>query len=237
MIEPFQIPSIYNDISGLMVLPPGTGRHPCVVLSHGLVSSKDSSKYAVLSDLFAAADIASCRFDYHGCGDSGGNIEETTLTIRLENLDRVVEHVLGHHRVDPGRLGLLGSSFGGVTTVVKAARDSRVKCISFWATPFRLEKEGDGKISDIEFKDTIYDDFSRYNILDEAGRVSYALGIHGEMDEVVPCDEGKAIYRQMKRPKKFELIRNGDHVFSNPLHRDKALNLALNWFRRFFPGL
>ena len=220
-----------------MTVPQDTGRYPCVVLSHGLVSSKESSKYAALSDLLANAGIASCRFDYHGCGDSGGNIEETTLTIRLENLDRVVEYVLGHERVNPGRLGLLGSSFGGVTTIIKAARDSRVKCISFWATPYKLEKEGDGKISDIEFKDTIYTDFTHYDILDEASRVSHALGLHGKMDEIVPCEEGKTIYRQMKRPKQFELIRNGDHVFSNPLHRDRALNLALNWFRRFFPGL
>ncbi len=233
MTEDFEIPSRYNRIRGIMVVPRAGRRYPCVVLSHGLVSSKESSKYILLSERFGEAGIATCRFDYHGCGESGGSLEETTLTIRLDNLDAVVEHVSRHPSVDPERLGLLGSSFGGTTSVLKAARDDRIRCISFWATPHRLDKTEES-ISDVTFKDTIFEDFGTYDILAEAAKVSNALGIHGETDEVVPCQEGKDIYKVMKRPKKFEVIKKGDHVFSNPLHRDRAINLALNWFRRFF---
>jgi uncharacterized protein len=236
MIEPFEIESSYNRISGVMTIPSGKKMFPCVVLSHGLVSSKESSKYVVLSEKFAEAGIAACRFDYHGCGESGGNIEETTLTIRLENLDAVVEHIIAHNRIDGKTIGILGSSFGGSACVVKAARDPRIKCISFWATPYRVEKPEDERISEIRFKDTIYTDFATYDILSEAQKVSCALGIHGEMDEVVPCQEGKTIYRNMKKPKKMEIIKNADHVFSNPAHREKAITFALNWFRRYFLG-
>lgn len=236
MTEDFEIPSQYNRIRGVMVVPRAGRRHPCVVLSHGLVSSKESSKYIALSERFKEAGIATCRFDYHGCGESGGSLEETTLTIRLDNLDAVVDHVVRHPFVNPEKLGLLGSSFGGTTSVIKAARDRRIACTSFWATPHRLDKKED-TISDVKFRDTIYEDFVSYDILAEAAAVSNVLGIHGEIDEVVPCQEGKDIYRAMKRPKKFEIIKKGDHVFSNPLHRDKAITLALNWFRRFFMAL
>jgi uncharacterized protein len=236
MTESFEIDSQHNKISGLMVIPRGNGRFPCVVLSHGLVSSKESSKYVTLSEVFAEAGIASCRFDYHGCGESGGILEETTLTIRLDNPDAVVDYVLADSRIDTDRLGLLGSSFGGAASVVKAARDERIKCISFWATPHTIEKEPDGKLSDIFFRDTLYTDFLTYDIVAEAVNVCCAQGIHGEKDEVVPFQEGKAIYKNIKRPKKFELIKNGDHIFSNSAHRDKVINLGLNWFRRFFLG-
>lgn len=187
-----------------------------------------------MSERFAEEGIATCRFDYHGCGESGGKIEETTLTIRLDNLDAITEYVLTHPSIDPENVGILGSSFGGTTCVLKAAKDKRIRCISPWATPCTLDKEGNGTISGIQFKDTIFTDFAQYDILSEASKVSDALLIHGEMDETVPCDEGKMIYRNMKKPKKCLIMKGGDHVFSDPLHREKAIGLALHWFQKYF---
>ena len=216
-----------------MVIPEGRGPFPCVVLSHGLISSKESSKYAALSESFAAVGVASCRFDYHGCGDSGGKIEETTLTKRLSNLDAVVDHVIRHHSVDPGKIGIIGSSFGGTTALIKTARDKRIRCVSLWATPHLLAKEGNGSIDSVFFKDDIYTDFLAYDILAEARGVSHALVIHGERDETVPCIEGKTIYENLQQPKQLEIIAGGDHVFSDPFHRDAVIRLALDWFHKY----
>lgn len=234
MIKAFEISSKYNKIAGLMIIPKGQRKYPCIILSHGLISSKESSKYALVSDIFAEAGIATCRFDYHGCGESGGNIAETTLTIRLENLEAITEYVMKHPSIDAGNIGILGSSFGGTTCVLKAAKDKRIKCISPWATPYRLDKDEDGTISGIAFKETIFTDFAQHDILAEAQKVSNALVVHGEMDEVVPCEEGKTIYKNIKRPKKCIIIKGGDHVLSNPAHRDRAIKLALKWFQGYF---
>lgn len=217
-----------------MVIPRARKRYPCVILSHGLVSSKESSKYSLVSDVFAESGIATCRFDYHGCGESGGDITETTLTIRLENLEAITEYVLHHPSVDTAKVGILGSSFGGTTCVLKAAKDKRIKCISPWATPYRLDNDSDGNISGILFKETIFTDFNEHDVLSEARKASNALVIHGERDEVVPCEEGKAIYKAMQKPKKCVIIKGGDHVLSNPSHRDRAINLALQWFQGYF---
>jgi dipeptidyl aminopeptidase/acylaminoacyl peptidase len=233
MIEPFEITSTFNTISGLMVLPESKGTFPCVVLSHGLISSKESSKYVAISEKFARAGIASCRFDYHGCGESGGNIEETTLSIRLDNLNAIVNFVLHHHCVDSDKIGIIGSSFGGTAGLIKSARDKRIKCASFWATPYALEKEGDGSIDNIFFKDEIYTDFSTYDVLSESKDVSCALVIHGEIDQTVPCIEGKKIYENLQQPKQLDIIEGGDHVFSDPSHRERVINLALDWFDKY----
>lgn len=218
-----------------MIIPQGRRKkYPCVILSHGLVSSKESSKYALVSDIFAGAGIATCRFDYHGCGESGGDITETTLSIRLENLDVITEYIIHHPSVDPHNIGILGSSFGGTTCVLKAAKDARIKCISPWATPYRLDKDEDGTISGIPFKETIFTDFTQHDVLAEAQKVSNALVIHGEMDEIVPCVEGKTIYKSIKKPKKCVIIKGGDHTLSDPIHRDEAIKLALHWFQGYF---
>lgn len=231
MIRSFELDSAHNKISAVIVTPEtGKSLHPAVILSHGLISSKTSSKYVVLSDRLAAMGIASCRFDYHGCGQSGGDIRDTTLTIRLENLDRIVENMVSRQDIDPDRIGILGSSFGGVTCLVKASRDPRVKCVSPWATPYLLKKNEDEKIDDIVFHDELYADFARYNILSLAKKVSHALVIHGDADEVVPCHEGKKIYERLDQPKKLEVIEGADHILSNPVHRERAISLALEWF-------
>ena len=216
-----------------MVLPEGKGKFPCVVLSHGLISSKESSKYVAISERFAKAGIASCRFDYHGCGESGGNIEETTLSIRLDNLNTIVDYVLHHDSINPDKTGIIGSSFGGTAGLIKSARDKRIKCVSLWATPYVLVKEEDGSIDNIFFKDDIYIDFLTYDILSESGNVTCALVIHGEIDETVPCIEGKRIYESLQQPKHLEIIEGGDHVFSDPSHRERVIDLALNWFDKY----
>jgi uncharacterized protein len=234
MIEPFEVRSRGLRISGLLHVPKGgTGAFPCVVLSHGLVSSKESTKHIALSEALETARIASCRFDYHGCGESEGRIEETTLSIRIDNLVQVVEWLRRHASIDRDKIGLLGSSFGGATSLAVAAGDDRIQCVSLWATPYLLENKEDDSISDIRFRQEIFEDFARYDLLAEARKVSRGLVVHGEMDETVPFSEGRAIYQNLREPKRFELIEGADHVFTLPEHRDRAIGLAVEWFKSF----
>jgi uncharacterized protein len=235
MIQQFRVTSDDHTVAGILSIPEGSGPFPCVLLSHGLVSSKESSKYIYLAERFSATGIAACRFDYHGCGESGGNIAETTLSIRVQDLESVLEHVLCHPSIASGRIGLLGSSFGGSAALVRAAKDLKpvIACVALWATPYMLERKKDNSISDIPFRPSIFEDFSRYDLLSEARKVSHAIVIHGELDDVVPCFEGKAIYDNLKRPKKFIVIKGADHTFTDPAHRDRAAELSVAWFMRY----
>jgi uncharacterized protein len=233
MIERFQVTSGDHAIAGILSIPEGTGPFPCAVLSHGLISSKESSKYIYLSERFCATGIAACRFDYHGCGESEGNIAKTTLTIRVRDIESVLEHVLGRPSIESDRIGILGSSFGGSTALVEAAKNQKIRCVALWATPYMLERKKDESISDIPFESSIFDDFSKYDLLAEAKKISRAVVIHGELDEVVPCLEGKTIYENLQRPKKLMVIKGADHTFTDLAHRDKAAELSLAWFRRY----
>jgi len=233
MVGPFEIGPAGRKVRGVLSVPGGGGPFPCVILSHGLLSSKESSKYLALSDALAAKGIASCRFDYHGCGESDGKIEETTLSERLANLESVTALVLEHPSIRVDRIGLLGSSFGGCTSLLKAARDRRIKCVSLWATPYRMGSREEPSPEGIDFREDLYTDFARYDLLAEARSVCCGLVIHGEADEVVPADEGTAIYENLGDPKAFELIRGGDHTFSRAADRERAISLSLDWLGRF----
>ena len=58
-------------ISGVLHLPE-RGTPPCVIASHGLLSSKDSEKYIALGERISKEGMAMLRFDFRGIGDSGG---------------------------------------------------------------------------------------------------------------------------------------------------------------------
>ncbi|HAR95746.1 MAG TPA: hypothetical protein DCR97_07265 [Deltaproteobacteria bacterium] len=232
MNEQFELPAPVLKVRGILTVPDHNANPPCVVISHGLISSKDSSKSVALAQAFCAAGIASCRFDYHGCGESEGDLRNTTLTIRLQNLRMVVEYVRRHKGLNPSAIGLSGSSFGGSTTLLLAALDPTIRCAILMATPYRLEERPDDELEQVGFTD-IYKDFSKYDLLSQAEKVSRALVIHGENDETVPWAEGNAIYKHLSDPKRFELVKGGDHVFSDTVHRDRVIQLSLDWAKSF----
>jgi uncharacterized protein len=234
MIERFSVTSVGKKIVAIATFPEkGEKLYPCVVLSHGLVSSKDSAKYIMLADLFSSVGIASCRLDFHGCGESEGDIGETTLSARIDSVQKVVAWVRSHPAIDGERIGLLGSSFGAATSLAVAARDKKIACVSLWATPYRLGDKEEEPIDGIQFKNELFDDFARYDLPAEARTVSRGLMIHGSKDEVVPWTEGKTIYDNLQDPKRFVLIEGGDHTFSDPVHREEAFSNAIEWFTRF----
>lgn len=144
----------------------------------------------------------------------------------------MVEYVRQHRGIDPLAIGLSGSSFGGSTTLLHAANDKTVRCAILMATPYRLEKRPDDELDEIGFTD-IYEDFLKYDLLTEAAKVSRGLVVHGEKDETVPWQEGAAIYANLLEPKQFELVKGGDHVFSDLTHRNRVIRLSVDWARRF----
>ena len=109
----------------------------CVITCHGLYSSKDSRKYVDIARRFCREGIAVLRFDFRGCGESGGRFEETSLVGRIEDLDDALNSVKekGYESV-----GVTGSSLGGTVAVLTAAKDKRVKALVTWATPCHLNE-------------------------------------------------------------------------------------------------
>lgn len=228
MEERVELKGSYNKIVAVARFPRNQ-KSPCVILCHGLLSSKEGSKYLLMSERFCSLGFVTLRLDFHGCGESGGEIERTTLSIRLENLDRVLEYVSSHPLVDSKRLGLLGSSFGAVVCLVKIATDPRVSCAVLLSTPLEIKK---GRVG-IDLKEEFFEDLSSYDLLSAAKRSKCVLLIHGEKDEQVPVEQARTIYEYLSPPKEIHIIEGADHRFSDPSHRQTVIDLSLSWFSRF----
>jgi pimeloyl-ACP methyl ester carboxylesterase len=104
-----------------LTLPASAGPHPAVVLVHGLGATHDMM-LAQYEQHFAAAGIATLAFDYRHTGESGGQPRQRISMIRQRaDVHAALDFVMAHRDVDASRVGLWGTSLGGMHVVRVAA--------------------------------------------------------------------------------------------------------------------
>ncbi|BDX30914.1 alpha/beta hydrolase [Mycobacterium antarcticum] len=109
-----------------LTLPPGAGSHPAVVLAHGLGATHDMllTQY---EQHFAAAGIATLAFDYRHTGASGGEPRQRiSLARQRQDVMAALTYAMTRKDVDPGRVGLWGTSLGAMNVIRAAAGRSDV---------------------------------------------------------------------------------------------------------------
>ncbi|KAM0790855.1 hypothetical protein ACM66B_004697 [Microbotryomycetes sp. NB124-2] len=100
---------------------------PCVILGHGLGGVK-SMKLDVYGQKFNEAGYVCVAFDYRGFGESTGSEPQILdWNMQQKDWDVVVEWARNLPEVDPERIAIFGTSFGGAHAIAYAARDKRVK--------------------------------------------------------------------------------------------------------------
>lgn len=136
-----------HQLAGYLYLPPGPGPFPCLLTNHGSGIAKGTSDVCRPGGgaLLMSWGIASFLPHRHGYGNSAGPAwrEEVTgepgsddydrqLVARLDRESEDVLAALGvllaRPEIKAGHIGVMGSSFGGTTTLLAAARSDRFRC-------------------------------------------------------------------------------------------------------------
>jgi uncharacterized protein len=103
-------------------------RRAGVVLCHGYTGVKDiylPDNARVLND----AGFVALTFDYKGWGDSEGPRSRLAPYGRVADVQAALTFIGTLPSVDPDRLGIYGTSYGGATVVWVGAIDPRAKCV------------------------------------------------------------------------------------------------------------
>ncbi len=104
-----------------LTLPADEGPHAAVVLVHGLGATHDMmlSQY---EQHFAAAGIATLAFDYRFTGASEGHPRQHISTReQCRDVVAALERLAARPDIDSARIGLWGTSLGGMNVVLVAA--------------------------------------------------------------------------------------------------------------------
>ena len=232
-IENVSFQSEGQKISGILHLPDNRNP-PCVIASHGLLSSKESEKYIALGERLSEEGMAMLRFDCRGCGESEGRIEDDTVSRRISDLGSAIEFVRFHPSLGD-RMGLIGSSLGGYVSLIRASMEKGIKAIVIWSTPFHL----DGLRSKKQEKDyslpgeAFFKDLPKHRLGPLLDQISHCLVIHGDEDELVPIDQAWEIFQGLNGLKEIHVIEGADHVLTKPAHRRRAIDLSVEWFKKY----
>jgi pimeloyl-ACP methyl ester carboxylesterase len=130
--EAVTFPSAGLKLSGVVHVPsglrPGERRAAFLVL-HGFGSNKTSSNTMQPTKVLSELGYVVLRFDMRGCGESEGEFGHVICLEQVADTRSALTFLATHPAVDPARIGVIGSSFGGAVAVYTGGVDERVAAV------------------------------------------------------------------------------------------------------------
>lgn len=183
--------SFYSEgvrLSGDIFLPNdgSDARRPATLLCHGYTGTRDLYLPDIARPLTDAGFVV-MTFDYKGWGDSDGPKSRLDPYGRVADAQAALTVLAAESGVDPNRLGIYGTSYGGATAVWVGAVDPRVRCVVSVVAP------GNGArwMRSVRRPDEYYDLLAR----SEADRMKRAINGASEFvarDEILFADRASA---------------------------------------------
>lgn len=218
-------------LCGIIENPTDRLDRPIVIIVHGFTSNKDSSSFKKIIENLSNEDISSFRIDLFGHGDSGGDFADITIT---KGKDSVLAAVMYLKSQGYQYIGLLGSSFGGISSIMAANESDDIffmalkspvsdwldisttrnkKFMDEWKTKGIIDYKEGGKSYKLKYK--IIDD-SRKNVgFDVASNISIpTLIVHGNADEIVPFSGSKKMVELMPNAV-LHTVNGANHNYSD----------------------
>lgn len=108
-----------NRLCGILSNPTNEKQKPIIILCNGFSTSKDGRSYLGLEKILNKYGISTFRFDFYGHGESDGKFEHITISEAVDDVQNAIQFLKesGYKRI-----GLVGSSFGGMASIIAAAQ-------------------------------------------------------------------------------------------------------------------
>jgi uncharacterized protein len=224
---------------------PGRSR-ATIILSEGYGDTQD--EMVPWANLLHGAGYSVLTYDMRDRGHSGGSA--VTLGA-LEQLDLVsaVSYVAARHDVDKRRIGALGLSLGGATTILAAARDRRIRAVvddcGFSDAPGVIAASfthfiglpafpfAPITVKIAEWRAGV--DINAVRPMDVIGKISPrpVLIIHGLADPLVPPSNSVRNYAAAQQPKEKWWVPRAGHTQSRAVAGAAYTRHVVAFFRRY----
>jgi len=119
-------------LHGVVSLPDGLGpgeRRAAFLVLHGFGSNSASSNCITPARVLNEFGYVTLRFDMRGCGKSEGEFGRIICLEQVEDTGSALNFLARHGNVDPDRIGVIGSSFGGAVGVYAGGTNPRIAAV------------------------------------------------------------------------------------------------------------
>lgn len=225
---------------------------PLVILCHGFVGSRIGVDrlFVLAARELAAGGFLAIRFDYAGCGESGGVYGEHGIDSMIAQTRSVLDYALGLDCVDPMRVTLLGHSLGGAVALLTGTKDRRVKSLALWAPvcyPFNdilrivgrgvydeTIKTGEADYLGYKLKPAFFESLQQHQPFREAPNFQGdVLLIHGTSDDTIPTDYSFLLEKTFWLRSEGRIDKNimfqANHTFSEGVHKAELYRATTDW--------
>jgi dipeptidyl aminopeptidase/acylaminoacyl peptidase len=232
-----------HELCGILSNPTSDKDRPIILLCHGFTTSKDGRTYVRLEEILNRKKFSTFRFDFFGHGESSGEFADITVTEAVDDVQSAIRFVKDSGY---GRIGLVGSSFGGFASILAAGRSDDVFVLALkspvsdylglliardhdidietWRKECSIPVEGaDGE--SLRLKYSFFEDAERINGYAFAENIKVStLIVHGDRDETVPLTQSQKTADLIPNCR-LEIIEGADHTYSDPQHFEQMLDL------------
>jgi putative redox protein len=226
-------------------------KDPLVIMCHGFTGDKDEhGRFSLAGQEFNNAGYDAIAFDFSGSGEN--KREPVTLSRQVKDVEDVVEWA---KKQGYQRMGMLGLSFGGLTTL--QVKFPERKAVVFWAPAFfmsriigerkrpllrliavfkpSIQRKSSGNYPPIIIKKQFFEELYDLDPVEQLSKIVVpALIIQGQDDKDVKVEYTREAFDYMPQDQFHKMIEfpNCDHEFKEE-NTPKAIKETIRWFNQF----
>ncbi len=238
-------------IAAVFATPPNA-TSSVAVLCHGFLSGKNSTTNKTLTRTLTERGIATFRFDFFGQGESQGPFENITTTLAVDQALAALDLV---RQKGYQRIGLMGSSFGGLVSILTAAQRTDLACLALKCPVVDFAEElrlgfGDEELARWKTSGTIpnimggterialryafYEDSLRQIAYEPARSITApTVIVQGDKDEHVPLHQSQRLYEVLQGKKHLEMLPGADHQFTKGEDYTRMTSVIADWLTTY----
>jgi uncharacterized protein len=214
---------------------------PIIILAHGFSTNKNSTSIVALSENLNRKEIATFRFDFYGHGESEGKFEDITVS---EGVDDILSAVKFLKAQGYSKIGLMGSSFGGICSILAASKSKDIFVLALKSPVsnfVEVQKLGLSEKEILDWKNdgtriycpkrklnldyTFYEDIQKLDVYLHAKKIEIpTIIVHGDKDEIVPIQQSYELVKSIETSKLF-IIKDADHRYSDKQSFDAVIRI------------
>lgn len=236
-----------DKLCGLLSNPTGDKNRKIIIIAHGFSSSKNSANFIKMSDEFDKKGISTFRIDFYGHGESEGDFAKITISEAVDDILQAIKFLKDNGY---SRIGLIGSSFGGIASIMVASKINDLFALALKSPVSDYREVQEIKLTEkglenwknkgweyyvnreeekLRLNYTFVEDFKNNIAYNVASLIKIpTLIVHGDKDNVVPVKQSMKTSKLIKNCR-LKIIKDADHIYTNIDHAKKMIEEIVNF--------